>query len=196
MRDWVRAGAKRLHGPRFLLVLVLTAWGSQTPTFKEKEQSAASCLEAGLRKDASFPAPLGRAGVGRRAIVNGMSDAVVGRFRSKVGSAGMRVFGGGYGEGDKGNSEMVSPSRSLSGSLAHPCAGSLDDLRTPQPVPCLVRRSDLHANGRRRSPEGGSGRRRVRLANRARPTEGRAAQDSFLLFSPRTDIHQRVSDCR
>jgi hypothetical protein len=31
MRDLVRAGAKRLHGPRFLFVSVLTAGGPQAP---------------------------------------------------------------------------------------------------------------------------------------------------------------------
>jgi hypothetical protein len=36
VRDLVRAEAKRLHGPHFLLVLVLTAWGPQAPTSKNK----------------------------------------------------------------------------------------------------------------------------------------------------------------
>jgi hypothetical protein len=35
-RGVVRAGAQRLHGPRFLLVLVLTARGPQAPYQKEK----------------------------------------------------------------------------------------------------------------------------------------------------------------
>jgi hypothetical protein len=40
-RGVVRAGAERLHGPRFLLASVLTAWRPQAPAFEIKP--AASC---------------------------------------------------------------------------------------------------------------------------------------------------------
>jgi hypothetical protein len=64
-RGVVRAGDRaqrgRLHGPRFLLVLVLTAWGPQAPAFNKTKNGR---MARAQRSHSPAPKPVKRAPAG------------------------------------------------------------------------------------------------------------------------------------